>query len=130
MIPLQINFHQMESSEAIEKKIQDRVQKLEKFFEHITDCRVIVEVPHKHHQKGKLFAIKIIINVPGKEIVSSRSPDQHHAHEDINISIRDAFDAVKRQLEDYVRTRRGEVKRHEDRDFGKRHEERDLGLTF
>lgn len=125
-IPLQINFHQMETSEAIEKKIRDRVQKLEKFFDHITDCRVTVEVPHKHHQKGKLFAIKIVVSVPGKEIVSSRTPEQNHAHEDINVSIREAFDAIRRQLEDYSRTRRGEVKRHEDR----RERERNLGQMY
>lgn len=111
MFPLQISFHQMETSEAIETKIRDRAQKLEKFYDHITNCRVTVEVPHKNQQKGKLYSIRIVISVPGSEIVSSRA-GQDHSHEDINVSIRDAFDAVKRQLEDYSRTRRGEVKRH------------------
>jgi len=35
--------------------------------------------------------------------VIGREPTQHHAHEDVYVAIRDAFDAAKRQLEDYVR---------------------------
>ena len=76
-------------------------------------CRVAVEAPHKHHHKGKLYHVRINITVPDKELVVSREPDQHHAHEDVYVAIRDAFDAMRRQLEDYARRRRGKVKRHE-----------------
>jgi hypothetical protein len=37
---------------------------------------------------------------------------KNQAHEDINVAIRDAFDAVVRQLEDHVRRLRGDVKSH------------------
>jgi hypothetical protein len=48
------------------------------------------------------------LTAPGEEIVSTHG----HENEDINVAIRDAFDAVQRRLEDYVRERRGQVKRH------------------
>ena len=111
-IPLQITYRDMDPSDAVSANIREKAEKIEHFAD-ITSCRVTVEAPHKHHHKGRLFAVKIDITVPGEEIVVTRSPDQHHAHEDIYVAIRDAFNAAKRQLEDYIRRRRGQVKRHE-----------------
>lgn len=41
-----------------------------------------------------------------------RDPAAHQEHSDIYVAIRDTFDAAKRQLEDYVRERRRDVKQH------------------
>ena len=112
-IPLQITYRDMEPSDAVEANIREKAAKIEHFAENITSCRVTVEAPHKHHHKGRLFAIKLDITVPGEEIVVSRSPDQDHSHEDIYVAIRDAFNAARRQLEDYVRVCRGQVKHHQ-----------------
>jgi ribosome-associated translation inhibitor RaiA len=38
--PLEISFHNMERSEAVEAKIRQRVEKLEKYFDRITSCHV------------------------------------------------------------------------------------------
>lgn len=114
-IPLQITFRNMEHSDAVEAKIRERAAKLEKFSDHITSCRVTIELPHQHHHKGNLFGVKVDITLPGKEIIADRKPDQDHAHEDAYVAIRDAFDAAVRQLEDYVQRRRGKVKHHENR---------------
>lgn len=112
-LPLQITFRNMDSSDAIETNIREKAEKIERFAEHITSCRVIVEAPHKHQHKGQLYNVKIDITLPGEEIVASRHPDKHHAHEDVYVAIRDAFAAAQRQLEDYVRKQRDQVKTHE-----------------
>ena len=111
-IPLQITFRHMETSEALEAKIREKVSSLERFADHITGCRVTVEAPHQHHHKGQLFNVKVDITLPGTEIVADRHPDKHHAHEDVYVALRDAFKATRRQLEDYVRKQRGDVKTH------------------
>jgi len=107
-IPLQITIRDMGHSEALETHIRDKVNKLEEFFNHIMSCRVVVDVPHKHHHQGKQFNVRIDIGVPGNEIVVNRD----HA-EDVYVALRDAFDAAKRQLEDYARKMRGDIKAHE-----------------
>lgn len=112
-LPLQITFRGMGQSDAVEANIRERAEKLERFAGHITSCRVIVEAPHKHHIKGGHFSVKIDITLPGEEIVASRHPEKRRAHEDVYIAIRDAFQATRRQLEDYVRRRRSDVKKHE-----------------
>ena len=100
----------MPSSEAIETHIVEKAGKLERFYEKITNCRVIVEAPHRRHHKGKLYHVRVDITVPGDELVVKREPPQHASHEDIYVAIRDAFDAARRELQDYARRRRGQVK--------------------
>lgn len=112
-LPLQITFRNMDPSAAVEAEVREKADKLDQFFEHIMRCHVVVELHHKHHHQGNLYHVRIDITVPGHEIVVSREPRDHHAHEDVYVAVRDAFDAAKRQLEDYSRTLRGDVKSHE-----------------
>lgn len=112
-VPLQITFRNMDPSEAVETKIRERAAKLERFAAHINSCRVIVEAPHKHHHKGGLYQVLIDITVPGKELVVSRTPHDNHAHEDVYVAVRDAFDAARRQLEEHTRVIRGKTKQHD-----------------
>ena len=117
--PIEVTFRNMDTSPALETAIRERAEKLEKFCSHIIGCRIMVEAPHKHHHQGNLFHLRIDVTVPGKEIVVKRSPDEHHAHEDPFVAVRDAFDAMRRQLEDYERKRRGDVKFHEEMPHGR-----------
>ncbi len=112
-IPVQITFRDVPPSEAVEAHIREKVAKLEKFFDHLMACRVVVEAPHRHHHKGRLYHVRIDLTIPGGELVVSRAHNDEHAHEDVYVAIRDAFDAARRQLQDHVRRRRGEVKVHE-----------------
>jgi ribosomal subunit interface protein len=111
-IPLHIVFRGIEPSEAVEARIREKVGKLDKFNSHIMSCKVAVEADHHHHHQGNLYHIRIDITTPGKEIVVSRGHHDNQAHEDVYVAIRDAFNAAARQLEDYVRIQRGEVKSH------------------
>jgi hypothetical protein len=76
MNPLQIHFHEMPSSEAVEAKIRAHVEKLETFYDRITSCRVTVEESHRRHTTGNHFNCRIDIIVPGSEIFVGRDPDQ------------------------------------------------------
>jgi ribosomal subunit interface protein len=106
-IPLQITIRDVEKSDALEMHIRDKAKKLDEFFDHIMSCRVVVEMPHKHHHQGKQFNVRIDLGVAGGEIVVNRD----HA-EDVYVALRDAFDAAKRKLDDYVSKLRGDVKKH------------------
>lgn len=108
---LQLVFDGMPQSEALKQNIRERVEKLEQFSKQIISCRVSVEAGHHHHQ-GKLYHIRIDLQVPDKELVVSRDQHKNHAHEDVLVAIRDAFKAITRQLEDYERQFRGDVKKH------------------
>jgi ribosome-associated translation inhibitor RaiA len=117
--PLQITFRGMGHSDAIERRIRTKAEALEQFYDRMTSCHVTVEAPHHRHHRGNLYSVRVEIDVPGDRIVVGRTRRSHHAHEDVYVAIRDAFDAAVRRLEDYARTRRGKVKRHEVPDHGK-----------
>jgi ribosomal subunit interface protein len=112
-LPLQITFRHMDRSEAVEAKIREKAEKLDQFYDSIMSCRVVVEPAHAHKHQGNLFQIRIDVTVPGNELAVTREPDAHHSHEDIYVSIRDAFSAMRRQLEDFARVQRVDVKAHE-----------------
>ena len=66
---------------------------------------MVVETPHRQHTKGTLYHIRVDLTLPGEEIVVDRDPEDH-AHEDVYIAIRDAFEAVRRQLKKSLRKTR------------------------
>lgn len=111
-LPLQVVFRNMDASAAVETKIRERAEQLERIYSPIMSCRVTVEAHHRHHHQGNLYHARVNLKVADAEIVASREPDEHHAHEDVFVAVRDAFDAVRRRLEDYARQRRGAVKTH------------------
>ena len=113
-LPIQITFRDMEPSDAVEANIRERATRLDRFYDHIMSCRVVVESPHAHHHKGRLFQVKVDVTVPDGELtVNHGHHHKDHSHEDVYVAIRDAFAALRRQLEDYVQKRRGKTKRHE-----------------
>ncbi|WP_026289964.1 HPF/RaiA family ribosome-associated protein [Thioalkalivibrio sulfidiphilus] len=113
-VPLvEIAFRNMDPSAAVEDKVRDQIEKLGQFHDHIMACRVVVETGHRHHHKGNLYHVRIDLTIPGHELVVNRAPKEHQAHEDVYVAIRDAFDAMRRQLQDTVRKQRGKVKQHE-----------------
>ena len=111
-VPPQITFRHLRSSNAIVSNIRERIGWLEHFSNQIISCHVVVESPHRHHQRGNLFHVRIDLRLPGQEIVISREPSAHKAHKDIYVTIHDAFDEARRGLEEYVRRRRKDIKNH------------------
>ena len=111
--PLDITFRHMDPSPAVEERIREKVDELERCFDRIVGCRVVVEQDHRHHRQGNLFRIRLDITLPGKEIAVNRKGPKNQAHQDVYVAIRDTFAAAKRQIEDHARIRRGKVKSHE-----------------
>ncbi|MEW5754960.1 MAG: HPF/RaiA family ribosome-associated protein [Pseudomonadota bacterium] len=106
-LPLQITARDISLTPAIERAIRGKAQKLERFYEHILGCAVVVTTPHRHQHKGGEFNILVRLSVPGGELVVKREP-----HQDLYVAIRDTFDAARRQLQSFARRQRGEVKQH------------------
>jgi len=118
-LPIQITFRKMAPSPAVEAHIRERAAALEHFYGRIMACRVVVEASMRRQHKGNLYHLRIDLTVPGHEIVVKRDPPEHHAHEDILVAVRDAFDAARRQLEDHARAVRGDFKSHETPNHGR-----------
>ena len=116
---LRVTYRQMTPSATLDALIRDEVEKLEEYFDRIVACRVAVELPHRHHRQGKHFRIRIDLTVPNEEIVVGRDPPEHANHEDPRIAVTEAFKAMGRRLQDYVRRIRLDVKHHDEAPHGR-----------
>lgn len=113
-VPLHLSFHNMKHSDTLETRVREKVDHLDRLYsDRLTSCRVAIEAPHKRGHKGHHYQVRIFLGVPGGELAVTRDPDVPHAHEDVMVAIRDAFNTAERQLEDYVRKHRGDVKARE-----------------
>jgi putative sigma-54 modulation protein len=107
---LQIAFHGLSRSDAIEQYVRKRVAKLDTLADRITSCRVALEMPHRHAHRGGHYRVRVAVTRPGGEVVVSRSPDAAKTYEDLYAVIGAAFDEIGRQLQDLIRRRREDVK--------------------
>lgn len=103
IIPLQLTFRGMEPSPAISAKIHQKAERLERFHDRITTMRIVFEQLHHHHHQGNLFHVRIDLTLAGGEIVVGSEHHDKHSHEDPYVAIRDAFDALGRKLDEFVR---------------------------
>jgi len=106
-LPVHIQFHGMESSDALEASAREHAHKLESFASDLMACCIGIDLEQKHKHQGRPYSVRIDLTLPGHELVVNRVQ-----HEDVYVALRDAFDNMKRQLEDVVRKRRGDVKHH------------------
>ena len=95
--PTHITFRDMDPSDAVSAAIQERSDKLARFHDRIAEVRAVVETPHQHRHKGRAHLVQLHIDVPGGEVTVSHEPE-NGAHEDVYVTIRDAFEAAERQL--------------------------------
>jgi ribosomal subunit interface protein len=107
-LPLQVTLRDISPSAAVERYIRERAAKLDGFYDRIMSCRVVVEAPVRHHRKGGPYKVRIDLTVPGDELIVGRQAD-----EDLYVATREAFDAMRRRLEDHSRRQRGSVKTDE-----------------
>lgn len=98
---LQISFHNLPHSDAVEHDIRERVAKLEGLFDRIVGCRVVVEAPSRNAGGAAAFAVNIEIAVPGQDIVVKPEPAA-----DMRTAVSQAFDAAKRRLKAHAEKRR------------------------
>lgn len=134
ILPIQITFRNVEPSDRIEAQVREEAAKLEKFYSPIMSCRVVLEVPEHRRRYGGLHHVRIELGVPGEEIVVKHEPSLYRSireeeeelkttkhleveapHKHLEVAIRDAFHLARRQLEDYARRKRRDVKIHEAR---------------
>ena len=104
---LQTQFRGLEPSDFISNSVWDHTEKLGQFCDRIISCHVTVSAPHHHKHQGRLYGVQVRLLVPGGEVVATTDTSLNAAHEDVYVAVRDAFDAARRQLEDFISRQRG-----------------------
>jgi ribosome-associated translation inhibitor RaiA len=99
---VQISFRGMGPSPCVETQVKQRAADLLQLSDRVTACRVTLEAAHRRHHQGTIYHVSVDLAVPGGKIVVNREPCEDHAHEDMHVAVRDAFDAARRRLQDHL----------------------------
>jgi hypothetical protein len=123
--PVQITYRGLDSSEALNELIREEAAKLEKFFDGIVSCRVLVERQSAHHHTGFPFHVRLNIVVPGADLAVVTEPSLRaqplgdeavrlHKSDEIDaiykdpaLTVRDTFRRARRRVQEYARRRAG-----------------------
>lgn len=110
----EITFRHVQSTEAIQKKLLEEIDRLDRLDDRLIACRIMIELPERRHKKGNRYHVRIDLTTPGEEIVADRHAPEHKSNEDPILAIGEAFDAARRRLIQ-AKSRRGrDVKHHEE----------------
>jgi cold shock CspA family protein/ribosome-associated translation inhibitor RaiA len=103
-VPLEIAFHNIESSEWAEREIRERVAELERLYGRLNSCRVRIDQRAKDLTGTIPPVVHIELGIPGrKDLVVSHEPDhllRKYQHPDLHKAITEAFRIAERQLLD------------------------------
>jgi len=127
LLPVQVTFRNVKDLAGLEELVQKEAAKLERFYDRITSCRVVVERPQRA-KSSKLYHVRIDLGVPSGELVVKHTPTLHGALQDTKAeksrqeaesvllhktpqrAIHEAFHEMRRRLQDYARRQDGFVK--------------------
>ncbi len=113
-VPLEIAFHNIESSEWAEQEIRARVADLERLYGRLMSCRVRIDQRAKDLTGTIPPVVHIELGIPGRaDLVVSHEPDhllRKYQHPDLHKAINEAFRIAERQLCDLKEQRNGRTK--------------------
>ena len=109
MVEPHITYRHMPHSAVLDDKIVELSGKLQHLQPRITSIHVTVDELNRNQEQGRVFEVRLDVKAPNAELVAN-----HQRHEDPYVAMRDAFDAVERQITKTLDRQRGEVKRHPD----------------
>jgi ribosome-associated translation inhibitor RaiA len=104
---LHVTYRHIPTSEALTAHIETEAQSLAEHFGHPLSVRVTIE-PARPTAHAKRCRVHIEATVPGDLIVANRRPSEDEGHDDAYLAVREAFRALRRQLDSRNDRRRAE----------------------
>ena len=115
----EIIFHDVDRSSWVENYIQERLQRLDRFADGITSCRVSLTQEQASQHKGNRYSVMIEVRVPpNHDLAAKKAKLIHDMQTQLPALINLAFGAIERQLKKTAQLRRGDDKRHDGQPHG------------
>lgn len=111
--PTTISFKDTVRTPEIEDLIERKIAKLERFCGYMISCRVIIEQPQRHQERGNRHRVRIDMKVPpAHELIVDQMSSKGDMHDPLHVVITKAFHKAERQLKNLVEKQRGDIKLH------------------
>jgi ribosome-associated translation inhibitor RaiA/cold shock CspA family protein len=115
-IPLEIAFHQIQSSEWVKEEIEARVARLEEIYPRLITARVRVDKMAHSSGTATPAVVRIELSVPGhKDIVVAHEPDhlaKKYQNPDLKQALQESFSIAERRLIAFKEKQQGRTKTH------------------
>ncbi|MGE0210448.1 MAG: HPF/RaiA family ribosome-associated protein [Parvibaculaceae bacterium] len=106
-IPVEVAFHNIQSTSWAEEEIRARIAKLEKIYDRLTTCRVRVEQRARNSARTIPPVVRIELSVPGyKDIVVAHEPEhlqRKFQTPELKDAIGEAFRVAEKRLLEFKR---------------------------
>lgn len=106
-VPIEIAFHNIESSAWAENEIRARIAKLEKIYDRLNSCRVRVDQRANNSARKIPPVVRIEMGIPGrKDLIVAHEPEhlqQKFQSPDLHTAINEAFRIAEDQLGEFKR---------------------------
>jgi len=106
-----IRFEGLPVSDALRGDILRHTHKLWQVAPQLQSCDVAVRRAEHRHQHGNRYLVHVHAVMRGATFEAGRTSVKDHSHEDAYVAVRDAFDAMQRQVSEHVRGMREAGKR-------------------
>lgn len=101
-VPIEISFHNIDSSEWVEREIRSRVEDLERIYDRLTSCRVHVDQRARNRTGSIPPVVRIELGIPGRRDLAVTHEPEHLQRKfqapDIRNAINEAFRIAERRL--------------------------------
>ncbi|MCF8053339.1 MAG: HPF/RaiA family ribosome-associated protein [Desulfobacterales bacterium] len=112
-VPPEITYRGLDKNDEIEAFILEKAAKLDELHDRLISCRVAVEKDPEDQRSGSPYRVRVVVRVPpGKELIGRRESGEGETHEPLRVAVKDAFEAVRRQLIKLKEKQQGDVKTH------------------
>lgn len=98
---VKIAFRGMSRSPGLEALVHSWASRLYAVYGRLQRCEVAIEAPHRRRRNGDPCRVRIALSVPGGRLTVSHQPGLA-SDTDVYLTVRDAFRAARRRLEDHV----------------------------
>lgn len=112
-LPLEVHFHNMDHSDALEARAREAAEKLEQACPQIQSCRVFIEAAHYTKGAGNLYEVRVDMRVPGQEIAV------HHTQSEADKKSEDAHGALGRTFKMAEKRLRAYIDKQKDKKRGR-----------
>ncbi len=87
-------YRDLDASPALTSTIDKKLKKLNRISPQIHSSRVVLDAPHQHKHKGKLYRAQIELGLKGNSITL------HQDDPSIHVAVRDLFKTAERKLKE------------------------------
>lgn len=111
-VATEITRRGIETSSVLDELIQERVDKLSRYYPMLLSCRIALEQPHKSRRTGNHYKLRIEMTVPDDILVVSHENHDRSGPESMHVTVREAFERAERQLREFTERKKQRVKAH------------------